>query len=241
MCGRYALTLSPEILREFYDYVEQPNFPPRYNIAPTQPVPVVVQDSRVRHFRLMRWGFIPEWVKDPGAFPLLVNARSESLRYKPSFKTAIRHRRCIFMADAFYEWKRTGNDKQPFMFRMKSGGPLPMAGLWETYADPDGGEIDTVAVVTTNANGLMAPIHDRMPVILGEEGIKRWLATGVYSVKEALAEAKACPDDWLNMTPVSKRINSAREDDADLQVPVELKKELLGPKKNEGPVQGSLF
>lgn len=240
MCGRFALTRPPEVFQSYYRYPEQPNFPPRYNIAPTQPVPVVTADNRSRHFRLMRWGFVPEWVKDPAAFPLLINARAESLQFKPSFKAAIRHRRCIFLADGFYEWQRVGNVKQPFLFRMRSGGPLPMAGLWETYADPDGGEIDTCATITTAANGLMSAIHDRMPVVLDEQGIERWLMTGVYSVKEAMAAAKPCPDDWLDMIPVSTRVNSAREDDAGLQEEVVLAEKSVRKKESE-PRQGSLF
>lgn len=240
MCGRYALTQSPEKFRQFFRYLEQPNFPPRYNIAPTQPVAVVVQDSAARHFRLMRWGFIPEWVKDPAQFPLLINARAESLCSKPSFKAAIRHRRCIFLADGFYEWRRAGAVKQPFLFRMRSRKPVPMAGLWETYADPNGGEIDTAAIVTTDANGLMSSIHDRMPAILGEKGIERWLAAGVYSVREALAEAKPCPDDWLDMVPVSPRLNSARFDDENLQEVVTLEEKQSGY-EDTGPAQGNLF
>ncbi len=240
MCGRFALTQSPETFRSFFKYLEQPNFPPRYNIAPTQPVAVVTAEARMRHFRLMRWGFVPEWVKDPADFPLLVNARAESLRYKPSFKTAIRHRRCIFMADGFYEWQREGTEKQPFLFRMRDRGPIPIAGLWETYADPDGGEIDTCAIVTTDANGLMSAIHDRMPVILSEQGVERWLATNVYSVKEAMAEAKPCSDDWLDMMPVSKRVNNARMDDAGVQEEVNVVG-LPAPKKKAAPAQGSLF
>lgn len=237
MCGRYAVTLSPEKFRQFFQYTEQPNFPPRYNIAPTQPVPVVVQDHSARHFRLMRWGFLPEWVKDPAQFPLVINARADSLRAKPSFKAAVKHRRCIFLADGFYEWRREGQAKQPFLFRMRSREPMPIAGLWETYADPDGGEMDTAAIITTEANGLMSSIHHRMPVILGKSSIESWLSTGVYSVREAMAEARACPDEWLDCIPVSTRLNNANIDDENLQQEIDLKEVM----RKELPVQGSLF
>ena len=148
MCGRFTITQSPEVFRDFYDYSERPNFPARFNVAPTQPVPIVVADRGGRHFQLVRWGFLPEWVKDPKAFPLLLNARGETLDTKPAFKAAFKRRRCIFLADGFYEWHRQGREKAPFLIRRKDRQPLPMAGLWETYSDASGGEIDTAAIVT---------------------------------------------------------------------------------------------
>ncbi len=149
----------------------------------------------------------------------------------------MKHRRCIFLADGFYEWRREGQVKQPFLFRMRSREPMPIAGLWETYADPDGGEMDTAAIITTEANGIMSSIHHRMPVILGKTGIERWLATGVYSVREAMAEARACPDEWLDCIPVSPRLNNAAIDEASLQQEIELKETT----KERLPLQGSLF
>jgi putative SOS response-associated peptidase YedK len=110
MCGRYAITLPPETYREFYGYSEQPNFPPRYNMAPTQPVPIVLEDRGERHFMLVRWGFLPSWVKDPKDFPLVINARGETLETKPTFRNALKRRRCIFLADGFYEWRREGKE-----------------------------------------------------------------------------------------------------------------------------------
>lgn len=244
MCGRYALTLSPERFREFFQYVEQPNFPPRYNIAPTQPVPVVVEESGARHFRLMRWGFLPEWVKDPTQYPLVINARAESLVSKPSFKAAIRYRRCIFLADGFYEWRRGASPKQPFLVRMRSREPMPMAGLWETYSDPDGGEIDTAAIVTTAANPAMSAIHERMPAILDQAGVEKWLSISNCPVGDALEVARPCPESWLDMIPVSTRLNNAREDDAELQTevpPLEEKSGLVRKATAKNPAQGSLF
>ena len=113
MCGRYTISVDPRTYREFYDYPEQPNFPPRYNVAPTQPVPIVLEDRGERHFMLVRWGFLPSWVKDPKDFPLVINARGETLQTKPTFKAALKRRRCIFLADGFYEWQRHGREKIP--------------------------------------------------------------------------------------------------------------------------------
>ncbi len=129
MCGRYAITLPPETYREFYGYSEQPNFPPRYNVAPTQPVPVVLEDRGERHFMLVRWGFLPSWVKDPKDFPLVINARGETLQTKPTFRNALKRRRCIFLADGFYEWRREGREKTPFLIRPRDRKPMPLAGL----------------------------------------------------------------------------------------------------------------
>ncbi|MGO4704663.1 SOS response-associated peptidase [Microvirga sp. 2MCAF38] len=216
MCGRYAITLAPEAYREFFDYREQPNFPARYNVAPTQPVPIVHEEKGQRHFRLVRWGFLPSWTKDPKAFPLVINARGETLLEKPTFKAAMTRRRCIFLVDGFYEWRRVGQDKQPFLTRMKSREPMPMAGLWETYSDPSGGEIDTAALVTTDANGVMSAVHDRMPVILSRDELKAWLDSDNVDVKTAMRLVRPCPNEWLEMFPVSSRVNKVENDDAGL-------------------------
>jgi putative SOS response-associated peptidase YedK len=220
MCGRYAITLPPEAYREAFGYAEQPNFPPRFNVAPTQPVPIVLQDGGDRHFRLVRWGFLPAWVKDPKDFPLVINARGETIETKATFRNAVKRRRCIFLADGFYEWRREARGKAPFLIRRRDRGPMPLAGLWETYSDPSGGEIDTAAIVTTDANGTLAGIHDRMPVILGPEGIAPWLDTRDVDAKAAMKLVRPSPDDWLDLTPVSSRVNSVRNDDPEIQAPL---------------------
>lgn len=216
MCGRFTITQAPEVFRDFYDYSERPNFPARFNVAPTQPVPIVVADRGGRHFQLVRWGFLPEWVKDSKGFPLLVNARGESVSTKPAFKNAFRRRRCVFLADGFYEWRRQGGDKSPFLIRHRHREPLPMAGLWETYSDASGGEIDTAAVVTTYANGVLAPIHDRMPVILSRDGVARWLDPTHENTDDAARLIRPCPEEWIHMVPVSRRVNKVENDDAAL-------------------------
>ncbi|GJE41190.1 SOS response-associated peptidase [Methylobacterium soli] len=224
MCGRFFIAQAPEIFRAFFDYPEQPNFPARYNVAPTQPVAVVLSEVGALHFRLMRWGFWPSWLKDPKGFPLVINARVETVQEKPTFRGALRHRRCIFLADGFYEWRREGTGraavKTPFKISRADGAPMALAGLWENWIGADGSEIDTAAIVTTGANGTMAAVHDRMPAILAPETIAPWLDTRAVDAAEAAALCRPCPDAWLRLDPVSARVNDARNDGADLIVPV---------------------
>ena len=172
MCGRYTITSSPEALRALFRYAEQPNFPPRYNVAPTQPIAIVRLVDGKRHFALVRWGLLPSWVKDPKTFTLLINARGESAAEKPAFRAAMKRRRCLIPADGFYEWQAAGERKRPFYVRAKSGAPLAFAGLWETWTGPNGEELETAAIVTTRANRTLSPIHERMPVIVPPEGVR---------------------------------------------------------------------
>ena len=153
-------------MRALFRYLEQPNFPPRYNVAPTQPIPIVRLQEGARHFALVRWGLLPSWVKDPKNFALLINARGESVTEKPAFRNAMKRRRCLIPADGFYEWKPAGRRKQPYYIRAKSGAPFAFAGLWETWTGPNGEEVDTATIVTTRANRMLSSIHDRMPVIV---------------------------------------------------------------------------
>src|SRR5690606_10641104 len=171
MCGRYALTLGPRDIQDLYAVLaEIEDFPPRYNIAPTQPVLAVWQEAGRRVARLVRWGLVPGWVKDPRAFPLLINARSETMMEKPAFKNSVRNQRCIVPASGYYEW-RTGPDgaKTPFYITFADGAPMSLAGLLSTWAGPNGEEVDTVALVTTDANAELAAVHNRMPAILEGE------------------------------------------------------------------------
>lgn len=249
MCGRLFLRQAPEIFRTFYGYPEQPNFPPRYNVAPTQPVAVIVAEGESRHFQLMRWGFWPGWLKDPRDFPLLINARSETMAEKASFRGALRHRRCVFLADGFYEWRREGTGKaatrMPFKIEMADGAPMALAGLWETWASADGSEIDTAAIVTTGANGVLAAIHDRMPAILGPDDIAPWLDTRNVDFRPAASLCRPCPEDWLRLDAVGPRVNDARHDDADLIVPVgapvAARIAIAQPLRGRGNEQSELF
>ncbi|MCW2315905.1 putative SOS response-associated peptidase YedK [Rhodoblastus acidophilus] len=220
MCGRFALTAPPEAVRAYFRFLEQPNFPPRYNIAPTQPIALVAARRDGRHFMLARWGFLPGFVKDVKKFPLLINARAETLAEKPSFRAALRRRRCLIPADAWYEWRANlSGPKTPFLFRRADGGLLAFAGLWETYLDPSGGEIDTVCVITTSANGATAAIHDRMPAILAPEDFDAWLNPD-ETVAPRLALLRPAPDDAIAFHAISPRINRAGEEGAELQAAV---------------------
>ncbi|GEP02110.1 SOS response-associated peptidase [Methylobacterium oxalidis] len=251
MCGRFFISQAPEIFREFYGYPERPNFPARYNVAPTQPVAIVHAEGGERHFRLVRWGFWPGWLKDPKGFPLVINARVETITEKPIFRGALRHRRCVFLADGFYEWRREGSGraavKTPYMIRRADGAPMALAGLWETWAGADGSEIDTAAIVTTGANGTMAAVHDRMPAILAPETIEPWLDTRGVDPGPAAALCRPCPDAWLRLDPVSARVNDARHDDPSLIEPVGRpqpaapKPDQPPPRSSDEDAQGALF
>jgi len=220
MCGRYVITSSPAAIRALFGYPEQPNFPPRYNVAPTQPIPVVRLAEGSRQFVLMRWGLIPAWVKDPKQFSLLINARAESAINKPAFRAAMRRRRCLIPADGFYEWKDIGGRKQPYFVRAKTSGPFAFAGLWETWTGPNGEELDTAAIVTTNANRTLSAIHDRMPVILPPEAFALWLDCAHVDANTAAALLAPARDDLLEAYTISPAVNRVANDDASLLDPL---------------------
>jgi putative SOS response-associated peptidase YedK len=241
MCGRYAITLPPQAMRELFAYPEQPNFPPRYNIAPTQPVPVVRMHEGARQFMLMRWGFIPGWVKDAKDFPLVINIRGESAREKPSFRAAFTRRRCLMPVDGFYEWHRLGKENRPYLFRRPDRGLFAFAALWETWHSQDGSEIDTVAMVTGPANGLMSAIHHRCPVIIEPRDHEAWLDEAA-SGNEAAALLKPPPESLLDMVRVSPAVNRVANDGPELQEPFDGGAgEAAEAKPELPPAQGSLF
>src|ERR1700730_18877234 len=221
MCGRFAIKSTPDYLRRLLGFVERPNFPPRYNIAPMQPIPLVRVENGARHFALARWGLIPSWVKDPRKFALLINARAEGIAEKPSFRAAIRRRRCLVPADGFYEWRREGKSKRPYFIHARGGEPMAFAGIWETWADTDGGEIDTAAIITCAANAVLQPIHERMPAIIPPEDFDCWLDPDETKFKEACALLKPAPDDFMEAYEVSPRVNKVAHDDAENIVSVD--------------------
>jgi putative SOS response-associated peptidase YedK len=212
MCGRFVITSAPEAIRRLLRYEEHPNFPPRYNVAPTQPIPIVRLDHGKRSFALARWGLIPAWAKDPKQFALLINARLEGIDKKPAYRAAMIRRRCLIPADGFYEWKKEGRTKRPYFVRARDRQPFAFAGLWETWADRDGGEIDTAAIVTCDANNMLTPIHDRMPVIVRPENYDAWLDGDAVDAKQAMALVGPAPEDYLEAYEVSTRVNSANND-----------------------------
>src|SRR3984893_10989272 len=187
MCGRFVITSPPEALRQIFGYLEQPNFPPRHNIAATQPIPVVIIENGSRHFHLMRWGLIPAWVKDPRKFALLINARAETVTEKPAFKNAIRRRRCLIPADGYYEWQASDQRKRPFFIHRRDGAPVGLAGLAETWIGPNGEELDTVAIVTAPASADLAVLHQRVPVTIAPEDFDCWLDCRAHDAATAMA------------------------------------------------------
>lgn len=216
MCGRYAVTSAPEAIRALFGYPEQPNFPPRYNVAPTQPIAIVRLIEGKRQFALVRWGLLPSWVKDPKSFSLLINARGESVSDKPAFGAAMKYRRCLVPADGFYEWKATGPRKQPYYVRARSGQPLAFAGLWESWTGPNGEEMETAAIVTTHANHRLNGIHERMPVIVPPEAFNLWLDCANVDAETAAGLIAPASDDLLEAYEVSTAVNRTANDDPGL-------------------------
>jgi putative SOS response-associated peptidase YedK len=220
MCGRFVITSPPAALRQIFGYIEQPNFPPRHNIAPTQPIPVVIIENGVRHFRLMRWGLWPAWVKDPRNFTLLINARAETIREKPAFKNAIRRRRCLIPADGYYEWRAEGARKRPYFIHRRDGTPIGLAGLAETWMGPNGEELDTVAIVTAPASADLAVLHHRVPVTISADDFERWLDCS-DDMAEAVMMLMAPPREGeFAWHEVSTRVNRVANDDAQLTLPI---------------------
>ncbi len=253
MCGRFVITSAPAALRQLFGYLEQPNFPPRYNVAPTQPIPVVMVENGARHFRLMRWGLLPSWVKEPRGFTLLINARSETVLEKPAFKNAIRRRRGLVPADGYYEWKAIDGRKQPFFIHRADGQPLGFAAVFETWLGPNGEELDTVAIVTAAASEDLAELHDRVPVTIAQSDFERWLDCRGDEVEAVLPLMVGPRIGEFAWHPVSTRVNRVANDDAQLLLPIgaeEMAAEQPKPKKAVRKVaaapagddgQGSLF
>jgi putative SOS response-associated peptidase YedK len=189
MCGRYRLSRRKQLVEEYFDSVseEQEDWSPRYNIAPTQPVPVIRQNPKepVRELSLCRWGLIPSWAKDPSVAARMINARSETAATKPAFRDALRLRRCLIPADGFYEWSRTAKGKQPFCFEVNDGELFAFAGLWDCWRNRSGNSVQTCSILTTTANAVTAAVHDRMPVILDPDGYELWLDPGMRDVAAA--------------------------------------------------------
>ncbi len=208
MCGRYSLTTPVEAVGRLFEVAERPNLPPRYNIAPSQEAPVVRADGAGgRVLAPMRWGLIPSWAKEAKIGYRMINARAETVAEKPAYRSAFRHRRCLVPADGFYEWRKLGAAKQPYRITRADGAPFAFAGLWERWRAPDGAVIDSFTIITTVANDLLRPIHDRMPVILDPADFGPWLEAGGVERLVPYTDAK------LEAVPVSTRVNSPKHDD----------------------------
>ncbi|MFC3073044.1 SOS response-associated peptidase [Shinella pollutisoli] len=266
MCGRFALIAKSDLLREFLDVADLDDPPPRYNIAPTQPILVVVAGEKrapgsnlpERRAILVRWGFLPGWVKDPRDFPLLINARAETAVGKASFRAAMRHRRILVPASGFFEWRRPaekGAKSQAYWIRPRHGEIVAFAGLMETWSSPDGSEVDTGAILTTAANGDIAHIHNRMPIVVRREDFSRWLDCRTQEPRDVADLMTPVEEGFFEAVPVSDRVNKVANMGPEILEPVaeETPQEMPGGAgapdgsgqgpggSDEGPGQLSLF
>jgi putative SOS response-associated peptidase YedK len=225
MCGRYRLSRRKQIIEEHFDCNSwDDDWNPRYNIAPTQPVPVIRQHPKqpVRQISLMRWGLVPHWAKDTTGAANTINARSKTAATKPAFRDPLRYRRCLIPADAFYEWKRNGTSKQPYCFELNDGEIFGFAGLWDGWKNAEGRWIKTCSVLTTTPNAMTSSIHDRMPVILDRDSYDLWLDPGMQNVAAISELLKPYDAMLMRCFPVSTRINHVANDDEECSRPVEL-------------------
>ena len=212
------LTSPVEALRQLFLFEERPNLRPRYNAAPTDELPIVrLTKQGRRELVIARWGLIPYWAKDKDIGYRTINARADSLVIKPAFREAYRKRRCLVLANGFYEWHTEGKIKQPYLIQLKSGQPFAFAGLWEFWVSTEGEEVRSFTIITTDPNAVVAPLHTRMPVVLDPAYYDAWLDPSKSPAGDPLAP---CPDDWLQTIRVSTRVNSVKNDDPECVAPL---------------------
>ncbi len=219
MCGRYVLIEVDGIVKRFDIDEYEEHYAPRFNAAPTQVMPVVVRNSPNR-LRAMRWGLIPFWAKDPSIGNRMINARAETLAEKPAFRRPLKSQRCLVPANGFYEWRREGSRKQPYFARLRDGGLFGFAGLWDTWRDPNGELVYSYTIITTEANAVMAPIHDRMPAILLPDDEATWLDPTVEASELLLSLLRPYPAEQMLVYPVSTAVNRPTVDDPSLVEPL---------------------
>jgi putative SOS response-associated peptidase YedK len=217
MCGRYTITIQADSAREDLGIVEMPiDYSPRYNVAPTQPV-AVLADAAGRKAEWMRWGLIPSWAKDESIGSRLINARSETLLEKPSFRNAFNKRRCLVLADGFYEWQKgagTGGRAQPYYFKREDGKPFAFAGLWEFWKSPEGEPVRSCTIITCPANACVAPVHERMPVMLSGDALWEWMDN--TPAEKLTGLLKPYPADAMTRYPVATLVNRPELDTPEL-------------------------
>ena len=223
MCGRFFLEASLDELAELFGPFEGLTPPPRYNIAPTQPVAILREDAAGgRHLVPVRWGLVPGWSKGPDSRFSMINARAETVAERPAYRAAFRYRRCLVPASGFYEWQaRPKGKKQPYAICRPDHRPFAMAGLWEHWQGSDGSEIESCTVIVTGANRRLASVHDRMPVILAPEDFDAWLDRHAQHPADLLSLLHSVPDDWLEGYPVSTDVNNPQHDSPSLIRPVD--------------------
>ena len=221
MCGRFSLSTPADIIARFFNLVAVPKLKPRYNIAPTQDCPVVRFDAETKQCSLdmLHWGLIPSWAKDKAIGNRMINARSETAAEKPSFRSAMKTRRCIIPADGFFEWKKNGKSKRPYFIFRADRSLLAFAGLWESWNNPTDGVIESFTILTTSPNEQMRELHDRMPVILEPEEFATWLDPDTENATALAPLLDPAPDGILSFHAVSTRVNKPQNDDVSLIEP----------------------
>lgn len=214
MCGRFTQTASPEVIAEQFQLKERPLFTARYNIAPSQSVAAIwiTPGASTRACVLLRWGLIPSWATNPKIGAQCINAKAETVAEKPAFRAAFKKRRCLVIADGFYEWQPQGNRKQPMWIGLKTKMPFAFAGLWEHWQPAEGAPVETCTIITTEANAFMQPVHARMPVILPPSSYHQWLDPGISDVTVLNSFLRPYPSEDLTAYPVSTLVNSPRND-----------------------------
>jgi len=221
MCGRFTLTIEAADLQEDFGLNSVPkDWQSRFNIAPSQSILAITKDDELKA-EWLHWGLIPSWAKDPAIGNRLINARSESLAEKPSFRSALSRRRCLILADGFFEWQHQADKRvssRPFYFRRADSRPFAFAGLWEVWHKPEGGEIRSCTIITCNANELVAPVHDRMPVMLSGDKAREWLEN--KPIPELQKLLVPYPAQWMVANPVSKAVNDPKQDTRECVLPV---------------------
>jgi len=210
MCGRFAFYSPTEATAALFGVTASVEIEPRYNITPTQFVAAIREDdNKDRELVMLRWGLVPFWAKDPSIGNRMINARAETVAEKPSYRAAFRHRRCLVLADGFYEWRRTGDTKTPYFISLANGEPFALAGLWESWKDKNSGDLlQTTTLITTDANDFMRPVHHRMPVIVQSDAADEWLSGSAQESLQHVLERTPSLQAW----PVDRRVNNARNE-----------------------------
>jgi putative SOS response-associated peptidase YedK len=212
MCGRFVSNIPADELKKIFNLIETSQLEPRFNVAPTQLSAVVRNLGEHNRLELLKWGLVPGWSKDLSFGSHLINARSESVAEKPAFRHAIKYRRCIVPTSGFYEWSHTDNKKQPYYIQMADKTPMCLAGLWESWKAPDGNNLETFTILTTAANKIVAPLHDRMPVILHPDMFNLWLSHNMHDPEQLLQLYLPFPDEQLQAFKVPDLVNNPRFD-----------------------------
>ena len=222
MCGRFSLNTPPQRIKERFGLDQMPELFARYNIAPSQMVPAVRTSGSSRELVMLHWGLLPSWAKDEKIAYSMINARAETVATKPAFRSAFRQRRCLIPASGFYEWKQEGRIKQPYHFRMRDGDVFAFAGLWEHWEGAGGKVIESCSIIVTDANELLRPVHDRMPVILDPDDYTTWLDPHRNDDDSLIPLLKSYPAELMETYPVSRRVSKPAYDDPECAAPVQL-------------------